>query len=115
MASVNAMEFQINMSDKKISAMTIDQFLSESVIPVTRKVKGKIKTIDIRPYIDHITKKDQVLTVQTKTIGGRTVRIDEIISQLFIDHRNGVDSFPVHKTRQLINTNGSVVTPMDVR
>jgi radical SAM-linked protein len=115
MASVNAMEFQINLIDHQISAMTIEQFLSESAIPVSRKVKGKIKTIDIRPFIDCITQTDQILTVQTKTIDGRSVRIDEILSQLAKDHRHGVESFHVHKTRQLIKTNGSVATPMDVR
>jgi radical SAM-linked protein len=115
MASIDAMEYQITMTDYQISKLTIEQFLKESEIQVSRCVKGKIKTIDIRPFIDQIIQNDQILTVKTKSIDGRTVRINEVISELFVDHRNGIESFPVHKTRQLIKTNGSLVTPMDIR
>ncbi|MCK4753808.1 MAG: TIGR03960 family B12-binding radical SAM protein [Calditrichia bacterium] len=115
MASINAMEYQINMTDQKLSKSTINQFLNDSEIPVSRKVKGKIKTIDIRPFIKTIEQKSRILTVHTTTIEGRTARIDEIISQLFTDHRIDSKSFPVHKKRQLITKNGSSITPMEVR
>jgi radical SAM family uncharacterized protein/radical SAM-linked protein len=114
MASIDAMEYQINLTDRKISKSTIDQFLSESEIQVSRRVKGKLKTVDIRPYIDQIIKEDQILTVKTRAIDGRSVRINEVISELFSDRRNGIESFPVHKTRQLIKANGSHVSPMDI-
>jgi len=114
MASINAMEYQINIADHKVSKPTIDQFLNDSEIPVSRKVKGKIKTIDIRPFIKSIEQNYHILTIHTKAIEGRTVRIDEIISQLFTDHREESKAFPIHKKRQLITQNGSVLTPMEV-
>jgi radical SAM family uncharacterized protein/radical SAM-linked protein len=115
MASINAMEYQISMADRKLSKSTIDQFLNDSEISVSRKVKGKIKTIDIRPFIKSIEQKDHILTVHTKAVEGRTVRIDEIISQLYSDHRNNSKTFPVHRKRQLITENGSILTPMEIR
>jgi radical SAM-linked protein len=115
MASINAIEYQINMADHQVSKPTIDQLLNESEIEVSRKVKGKFKTINIRPFIESIKEKDRILTVQTRTIEGRTVRVNEIISQLFSDNRGDSESLPVHKKRQLIKTNGSVVSPMEVR
>ena len=115
MASIQAMEYQINTIDYRITKPTIDHFLKKSEIPVSRKVKGKFKTINIRPFVDDIIQSDRFLTIHTKLIEGRTVRINEIISQLFIDHRNGSESFPVHKTRQFIKANDSLITPMEIR
>jgi radical SAM-linked protein len=114
MASIEAMEYQIDMTENQISETTIDKLLKEPEISVSRKVKGKIKTIDIRPFIDQISRKGQILTVKTKSIDGRTVRINELLSNLFTDHRNGIESLPVHKTRQFIKMNGSILTPMDI-
>jgi radical SAM family uncharacterized protein/radical SAM-linked protein len=115
MSSIHAMEYQITMSDYQVSDEKINQFMSESEVSVQRKVKGIVKTIDIRPFIDRIDKKDRLLTVQTRTIEGRSVRINEIISQLFNDQHNGLESLPVHKTRQFVQQNGSLVTPLEVR
>jgi radical SAM-linked protein len=115
MASINAMEYQINVADQEISKSSINQFLDDSEIPVSRKVKGKIKTIDIRPYIESIEKKDCILIVHTRMIEGRTARMDEVISQLLSDHRQDSKSFPVHRKRQLIKKNGSILTPMELR
>ena len=115
MSSIQATEYQIDATNHRISNAMIDQFLKKSEIPVDRRVKGKLKTIDIRPYIERIDQHDGVLTVHTRTIEGRTVRINEIITNLFTDHGNGTVSLPVHKTRQLIQTNGSLVTPMEIR
>ena len=115
MSSIQATEYQIDVTKHRISNAMIDQFLKKSEIPVDRRVKGKLKTIDIRPYIERIDQHDGVLTVHTRTIEGRTVRINEIITNLFTDHGNGTVSLPVHKTRQLIQTNGSLVTPMEIR
>jgi hypothetical protein len=115
MASINAMEYEINLMDHLITKPMIDQLMKESEIAVSRKVKGKYKAINIRPFIDRITKKQNLLTIQTRSIDGRTVRIDEILSHLYANHRNGIKSFPIHKTRQFIKTNGSIETPMDLR
>ena len=115
MATIQAMEYQITLVDQQSKEPAIDQLMEKSEIPVSRRVKGKVKTIDIRPYIDQISQKNNKLTVRTRTIEGRTVRINEILSQLFSDHRNGIQAFPVHKTRQLIKMNGSILTPMEVR
>jgi radical SAM family uncharacterized protein/radical SAM-linked protein len=115
MASINAAEYQIKISQNKLSDAQIDKMFDESQIPVLRRVKGKEKKIDIRPYIESITPKDEILTIHTNFIEGRTARIGEILSTLFLSHPVDSRSFPVHRKSQMIKTNGTVRTPMDIR
>ena len=114
MASINAAEYQIEIGRNKLSYEQIDKMLDESQIPLLRRVKGKEKTIDIRPYIESITPKDEILTIHTIFIEGRTARIGEILSTLFRRHPVDSRSFPVHRKSQMIKTNGTVRTPMDI-
>jgi radical SAM family uncharacterized protein/radical SAM-linked protein len=115
MASINAAEYQIKIGRNKLSDEQINKMLDESHIPVLRRVKGKEKRIDIRPYIESITPKDEMLTIHTNFIEGRTTRIGEILSTLFLSHPLDSRSFPVHRKSQMIKINGTVHTPMDIR
>ena len=115
MASINAAEYQIEIGRNNLSDEQIKKMLDESHIPVLRRVKRKEKRIDIRPYIESITPKDEMLTIHTNFIEGRTARIGEILSTLFLSHPLDSRSFPVHRKSQMIKTNGTVHTPMDIR
>ncbi len=115
MASINAAEYQIDMGEFDLDQKIIDQALKETEISVVRKVKGKEKTINIRPFIESIEQNEKILTVHTLAIGGRTARADEIISHLCSTHTNREDFFPIHRIRQLIKHNGTSISPMEVR
>ena len=114
MASINAMEYQINVDNQKFPGSKIEQVLSDSEIFVSRIVKGQLKTINIRPFIKSIEQNDHIMTVHTNIIEGRAARMDEIISQLYVDHSITPVSFPIHRKRQLITKNGFVFTPMEI-
>ncbi len=115
MASINSAEYQVDLGIEDTIGQSIEQLLNDQQISVTRKVKGKEKEVDIRPFIESIQQDDRFLTIQTNAINGQTVRINEVLSCLFEPDRADTRSFPVHRKRQLIKINGSVLTPMQIR
>ncbi len=115
MASINAAEYQIDLGEFEITQKEINTALKETEISIVRRVKGKEKTINIRPYIESIQRDKKVLTVHTTAVDGRTVRVDEIVTHL-CNPQTYMDSFfPIHRTRQLIKQNGNTISPMEVR
>jgi len=114
MASINAAEYQIDMREFELSQQVIDQALTDTEISVVRRVKGKEKTINIRPFIESIRRDKKFLTIYTTVIEGRTVRVDEIITHL-CNPQTYMDFFiPIHRKRQLIKQNGNILSPMEV-
>jgi radical SAM-linked protein len=115
MTSINAAEYAVNIGDMILPKDAILRMFDMTDIQVMRRVKGKIKAINIRPYLESIENGGTKLTVLTKSIDGRTVRIDEILHQLF--GTDGVDtrSLAVHRQKQMIKTNGTILTPMEIR
>ena len=115
MSSINSAEYHVDLGSQNILDQSIKQLLNDDHISVTRKVKGKEKNIDIRPFIDSIRQQDKHLTICTNAINGQTVRINEVLSRLLGSAQPDTRSFPVHRIRQLIKSNGSSRTPMQVR
>jgi hypothetical protein len=93
----------------------IFNLLGQGDIMVTRRVKGKEKRINIRPYIAGLSRSNGILHLQTRAVEGRTARVGEILSALFDLDVTDVRSFPIHRKRQLIMQNDSTFSPMEVR
>ena len=109
-------EYEVQIFDKSINHSEFESelksFLEREEIIVQRKTKGKIRTLNIRPYIKSIQVEKNKLHISTKKIDHRTVRIGEILDNLF-PHENQLIS-TVHRKRQLVNFNGKRLTPLDV-
>ena len=79
---------------------------------IRRIIKGSEKSLDIRPYIVSITPVNGSLMLETETIGGRTVRVDEVLGQL-IDDPLQIKSLSVCRKKQLIRSGSNIHTPME--
>jgi len=79
-----------------------------------RKVKGKYKIVDIRPYIESITVENKFIRIETRTIETRTVRISEILGQLFRHDKFDSRFLHVHRAHQLIQNGQHVNTPLEI-
>ena len=79
---------------------------------IRRKIKGREKSLDIRPYIASIMRVNGSLILETETIGGRTVRVDEVLGQL-IDDPLQIKSLSVCRRKQLIRSGSETNTPME--
>ena len=93
-------EFQANLN----------KMLENEHIRIERRIKGRNKELDIRPYIDSIELRDEKLHIRTRKIENRTVRIAEILN-LLIGTASGID---VHRTKQLIKQGTVDYTPFDI-
>jgi radical SAM family uncharacterized protein/radical SAM-linked protein len=102
----------LNLEHDKLTGK-VAELMESSSITVERHVKGKIKTVDIRPFIDSIHRKNGSLVLHTKFIDSRTVRVSEVLNQLF-DKTDIVSSLPVHRSAQLIARDQELIDPIDI-
>ncbi len=115
---INAFLYEVDLGKKNVDAKNFDKALDDLLkaesIEVSRKVKGKFKTVDIRPYIESISRRGRFLHIKTRSIENRTVRVGEIIEQLFknVDRR----SWPVriHRRMQTIRKDRQEITPFEI-
>ncbi|MEJ2052533.1 MAG: TIGR03960 family B12-binding radical SAM protein [Calditrichaceae bacterium] len=109
-------DYEIQIQDRPLDGMEfkkdLKSFLEKDEIIVQRRVKGKIKSINIRPFISSINHKKDTLHISTKSVDRRTVRINEILECLFTDGGSLISS--VHRKRQIVNLNGEKLSPLDV-
>jgi radical SAM family uncharacterized protein/radical SAM-linked protein len=114
MASINSAEYQVDTNPALLQKISISRLMSEDKIFIQRNVKGKEKEIDIRPFIDSIQQNNTFLTIQTKSVQGRTARVDEILSHLLLSQTGTIPYLPIHRKQQLIKTNGRCMSPLQV-
>ena len=114
-AAIAAARYRVDLENEDELNGTVNKLMAQSVLPIIRRVKGKDKEIDIRPFIESIRQDGNVLTIETRNIESRAVRVDEILHCLLPDSANRVPSLPVTRERQLIMLNGSLCSPMDIR
>ncbi len=109
-------EYEVELPDRSVNHSEFEKelksFLKREDIIVERKTKGKIRSINIRPYIKFIQFKDEKLLISTEKIDQRTARIGEILETLFPDGNQLISS--VLRKRQLVSLNGKKLTPLDV-
>ncbi len=116
-AAINSNEYEVDLSDSGTTATfdaALEKILKAEEIPVERRVKGKYKQINIRPFIDSLKRQDQILQIKTRSIEHRTVRIREILQQLFSSQQLENQQLHVHRRRQLIKIEKEEVTPLEI-
>ena len=111
-ASITHTEYEIDLSDQKVSDQQINDVLNQREIIIRRIRKGQEKPRDIRPYIKDITRANGNLILETETIEGRTARVEEILTLLINDPQK-IKTLPVLRKRQLIRSGTALSTPME--
>jgi radical SAM-linked protein len=116
-ATLNRARYEIDISGVNMDGdsfyQNLNRFISRDSIKVERVVKGKQKTVNIKPFIDTIDQKNGTLFIQTKTIESRSVRVEEILTQLFPDSKERLKGLPVHRTAQLIYDQKTLLNPLE--
>jgi radical SAM-linked protein len=112
-ASINMAEYQIKIRDHETAHNSVTDFLKRNDINITRITKGRRININIRPYVESIARDNGSLFIQTKRIEGRTVRITEILSQIYDSSELNIREIPVHRTQQYIKSKNNQKSPMD--
>jgi len=117
-AAINSNEYEVDLvditcSDQDFEA-SLKRILEAEEVQVERRVKGKYKQINIRPFIESISRNDSILKIKTRSIEHRTVRVKEILDQLFEQQQLAERQLPVHRRRQLIRNGNREVTPLEI-
>jgi radical SAM family uncharacterized protein/radical SAM-linked protein len=113
-ASINLMEYEVEMPDSEIKQIQIEDFLNNEKIVVERNRKGVIKQVNIRPFVDTIKNNNCRLEIRTRTINGNTARIKEILDSLFKRKSHLNQKLSIHRKNQFIQNNSSINTPMEI-
>ena len=111
---IDTAEYEIDLTEREPGDHNFEtglkKLLDEHEIRVERHVKGRVKEIDIRPYIDSMELKNGRLHIRTRKLENRTVRVSEILNVL----AGEVNGFAVHRKKQLVHKNTEDYTPFDV-
>ncbi|MBD3223939.1 MAG: TIGR03960 family B12-binding radical SAM protein [Caldithrix sp.] len=114
---INGAEYEINISNclphDDSFTQALNRLLAAEKIEIDRRVKGKNRCVDIRPYIISIQKSRELLNIKTRSIHNRTVRINEILQQLFSTQTLNRVSVPVHRKRQYVLSDVQELSPID--
>ena len=111
-ACINRAEYEVDLNGRKVSEEKINDLLAKKELMISRRSKGKEKSLNIRPYINNIKRVNGSLILETETIDGRTARVDEILSLLINDPLKA-KALPVRRNKQLIKSGSDINTPME--
>lgn len=110
---INMADYVVDLSENDLKKETIRSFLAQDSILIERERKGKIDQIDLRPFIDQISNEKHKLFIRTKTIKGRTARINDIVNQLLRNELSEKYEFSIHRKNQFIQSDSSICTPLE--
>ncbi len=117
-AVINAAEYLVFVNNPEFSSDTmneaINRLMQSDKLIIQRRVKSKMKTIDIRPYIRSVKMNRDNLIIKSQKIADRTVRVNEILRFLFDEDSLQNTQISIHRNKQLILQNGIEKTPMDL-
>jgi radical SAM family uncharacterized protein/radical SAM-linked protein len=113
-ASINLMDYEIDISDSEIMQQQIEDFLNNHEIFVERNRKGITKQVNIRPFVDTIKNSKKRLQIRTRSIKGNTARINEILEYLFGNNAHSKKYLSIHRKNQYIQNETSILTPMEI-
>jgi len=102
------------MPDYKPDSEHINNFLAQESIMIKRERKGKYTQLDLRPFIKMMKSEKRKLYIRTKTIDGRTARIDDIVLQLLKNAKPEGSNYSIHRKNQFIQNDTSLNTPLEV-
>ncbi len=112
--SINAAEYEIYFDDQKVAVEEIDRRIQKirrsNALFVTRPSKGRLKSIDIRPFIDSIRRRGNRLIVRANNVDCRSLRIDDLVHHVF----EPSEKIEVVRKRQLIKAGNEEKTPLDI-
>ena len=113
-ASINLMDYEVEISDSEIKQHHIEEILNNNEIFVDRNKKGVTKQVNIRPFIDIIKNNKKRLKIRTRSINGNTVRINEILDFLLKNKTHSKQYFSIHRKNQFVQNEFSIQTPMEI-
>ena len=115
---INVSEYLVDLKSLPLTSAEFERALNELLtaeqIEVRRQVKGRQRTINIRPFIQEIHRESDRLRLKTRTIENRTVRVGEIMSYLLRQQLTDERGLQVHRYGQFIRRGDREMTPFDV-
>ncbi len=111
---INLADYIVDMPGLETDSEQINNFLAQESIIIDRERKGKSTQLDLRPFIKMMKSEKRKLYIRTKTIDGRTARIDDIIYQLLKDTKPEESNYSIHRKNQFIQNDTSLNTPLEV-
>ncbi|MFQ5583100.1 MAG: DUF2344 domain-containing protein [Calditrichia bacterium] len=112
-ATLNLAEYEIHLTGITIQQADIEEWLHKDEIVVSRMVRDETQEINIRPYVDKISLGENKLTIRTRTIEGRTARVQEILNTLLDSVDIRPQNFRIQRTGQFREEGGRLLTPFD--
>ena len=116
-ALVNRADYECRL-DSRINSSEIENrynaILKQKELFVQRKRKRQIRTIDVRPFIDHFQLMENGFQVRTTMQDSKSIRISELLSLMFPDSDYIAKTALVHRAALWVQEGQNLMHPMDV-
>ena len=101
-SAINRQTYETYLENLDIPAEWFGDFLVQTQIQISRRVKEDIKEIDIRPYIHNINQDDQKLQIILDANEGKSAKITEVLQTLLEPHHIDQRTLYTQRTGQYI-------------
>ncbi len=112
--AIDLTEYEIILPDQVTDLAEIDRTLRKlrrsSSVMMPKRVKGQVKLVNIRPFIEDIRRRSNRLIIKVRTIDRRSVRIDDFARLIFGDKK----ALKITRRKQLIRSGRFVKTPLEI-
>ncbi len=116
-SAVNRFEYKIyhsELSNLDTLQDSIDSFLQKNSVVIQREKGNRHVEVDIRLYVIDLTLEDGCLNLYTRTGNNGTVRVREVLNEIF-PHRRITETAFVERTAQQIEKHERKITPLQIK
>ncbi len=113
-SAIDLAEYEIVFKESEYRYPEVDRALQRlrraASIDIQKRVKGRLKTVNIRPFIESVHRRGNRIIIRTRTIDRRSVRIDDLARVIF----NRKQPVKIVRKRQLIRSGSKEQTPLEI-
>ena len=112
--AIDLTEYEIILLDAQVDFHAVDRQLRKirraRSIMMEKRVKGQVKLINARPFVEEIRRRGNRIIVRLRTVERRSLRIDDFARLIF----NNNEAIKIIRRKQLIRTGSLEQTPLEI-
>lgn len=108
---ISVSDYVVELSGAEVSDDQIAELLHQDNITVTRTTKGKLKEIDLKPFIQSIRPDRHRVNIRLASVDGRNAKIKEIMNLLLPAEKQ---FYSIHRKAQYVEKENQLVSPMEI-
>ncbi|WP_456408893.1 TIGR03960 family B12-binding radical SAM protein [Caldithrix abyssi] len=112
--AIDITEYEIVVLDQNVDLAEVDRRLRKMrravSIVMQKRVKGQLKPVNVRPYVDEIRRRGKRILIKVRTIERRSLRINDFARLIFPNN----EAIKIIRRKQLIRAGNIEKTPLEI-